>query len=76
VSYLLEIDAALDAAGHDVGWLRRKARLAFGGRSPLEHMIAGKEGATAEVLRALTVAGFKASLSSVRKRSGTVSRGS
>jgi hypothetical protein len=61
-TYLPEIDAALQAAGEDHGWLHRKAA-AFNGRTPLEHSVAfGTEG-MAGVLQALNRKAMRQALS-------------
>jgi hypothetical protein len=63
LSYLVEVDGALLASGHDHAWLRRRIRGApFSGRSPLSYMIEEGEPAVAEILRHLTRAGLQASL--------------
>jgi hypothetical protein len=63
VAYLLEVEGALAAIGHDHAWLRRPIRGApFSGLSPLTSMVGGGEAAIADVLRHLARAGLKASL--------------
>jgi hypothetical protein len=63
LSYLTEIDAALNAAGEEAGWLHRKVRgKPLSGRSPLAYMIEGGQEAMADVLRVLAGKALRASL--------------
>jgi hypothetical protein len=63
LSYLTEIDAALNAAGEEAGWLHRKLRgMPLSGRSPLAYMIEGGQEAMTDVLRELAGKALRASL--------------
>jgi hypothetical protein len=63
LSYLTEIDAALNVAGEEAGWLHRKLRgKPLSGRSPLAYMTEGGQEAMADVLRVLTGSAIRASL--------------
>jgi hypothetical protein len=63
VSYLTEINSALDAAGEAPAWLHRPMRAKpLSGRSPLAHMTKGGQEAISEVLRILTEKVLRASL--------------
>jgi hypothetical protein len=62
-SYLLEIDAALAAAGKDQAWLHRKIQAApFSRHTPIEFMVTNGMKGMADVLRILSRVAMRVAL--------------